>query len=306
LYHLTSPLVNLLLSDLIWATGYVTSPLVARSIIDALVLRLLSRPSFTSTCKCFLPTEVTNTPYFTGEWHWATSISSDYFFCWFYNLCSSWNQHEATRGEILVQIQNSVDFVYTPIVGKDTIRLLLIYPRPLEGPLKCALFSVPLSSMPCYKAISYCWGSKEKNFKIIVNDRSLKVTSNALRVLKNRSSLWAPRLVWINTVCINQDDHDEKSSQISLMTDIYGKASVVSIELLADPNEEDIKAELQKSLKGLGQWARFVDDGQNHFKAATPKHVVAFLAADVLQELVLRYWRGDTNSSSKLYCELGS
>jgi hypothetical protein len=187
LHTRTAPSVNLLLLDLLGATGHVISPLITRSVIGTFLVRL-NRFLIISTGKYFLPAEVTNTPYFTAKWHWATSIPSDYFFCLLYNLWSRGNQRKATMGEIPTQKQNSVDFMYTTI-GKDTIRLLLIYPRPPKGPLNCALFPVQLSSAPHYEAISYCWGSDEKNSEIIVNDCSLKITSNALRVLKNRSSL---------------------------------------------------------------------------------------------------------------------
>jgi hypothetical protein len=88
------------------------------------------------------------------------------------------------------------------------------------------------------------------------------------------------------------------------MKDIYGKASVVSIELLADPNEEDIKAELQKVMKGVDQWWAWLD--LKHSKDAFCKYLVAYWAADALQEFVLPYWRGDTDASSKLYDEFAS
>ena len=98
-----------------------------------------------------------------------------------------------------------------PILGQTTIRLLLIYPRHPHGPVRCALLQTPYHSAPQYEAISYCWGDPSRVCSIEVNGGRMDITANAFKVLKSRSSIWLPRLVWIDSICINQDDNEEKA-----------------------------------------------------------------------------------------------
>ena len=46
----------------------------------------------------------------------------------------------------------------------------------------------------------------------------------ALRYLRHKES---PRVLWVDAVCINQNDEDEKSEQVSKMREIYGGATKV-------------------------------------------------------------------------------
>jgi hypothetical protein len=57
------------------------------------------------------------------------------------------------------------------------------------------------------------------------------VTANceaALRKLRNRDS---ERILWIDAICINQDKTLERNHQVTLMRDIYSKASRVVVWL---------------------------------------------------------------------------
>jgi len=192
-------------------------------------------------------------------------------------------------------------FKYSPIEEKDTIRLLLIYPRHPDGSVKCALFQTPLSSVPRYEAISYRWGGSGPNAEISVNDRSVMVTPNAWEVLKNRSSFWQPKLVWIDSVCIDQTNEDEKARQIELMEEIYRKAYIVSAALVVNLEALDIKEELRKL---MGNWAVEIwsgwarDPNIAEFQNAAIKHLMVSLAADVLDDFRLSYFQTKSNRLS--------
>ncbi|KAM0136390.1 hypothetical protein ACHAP3_004620 [Botrytis cinerea] len=72
-----------------------------------------------------------------------------------------------------------------------------------------------------YEALSYCWGDASVKVPIIVNGKMFPVTTNlfaALRKLRKTDSI---RRIWIDAICINQDDNNEKSTQVLLMRDIY-------------------------------------------------------------------------------------
>lgn len=189
-------------------------------------------------------------------------------------------------------------FKYSPIEEKDTVRLLLIYPRHPDGSVKCALFQTPLSSVPRYEALSYRWGGSGPNAEISVNGRSVMVTPNALQVLKNRSSFWQPKLVWIDSVCIDQTNEDEKARQIELMEEIYRKAYIVSAALVVNLEALDIKEELRRF---MGNWAAEIwfDWARNpnlaEFQNVVIKHLMVSFAADVLDDLRLSYFQNQSN-----------
>ncbi|KAG6360546.1 hypothetical protein INS49_011608 [Diaporthe citri] len=90
---------------------------------------------------------------------------------------------------------------------------------------------------PCdYDALSYTWGKPDEGFPIICNGRTLVVRRNlhdALRCLARRlqQAGSSPRRIWIDAVCINQSDEDEKSEHISRMGNVYRFARQVVVWL---------------------------------------------------------------------------
>jgi len=63
-----------------------------------------------------------------------------------------------------------------------------------------------------YEALSYTWGSASNARQILVNGRRFEITKNlwfALQFLQRDSS---SRTLWIDSICINQTDNDEKGS----------------------------------------------------------------------------------------------
>jgi hypothetical protein len=85
-----------------------------------------------------------------------------------------------------------------------------------------------------YEALSYVWGSDEKPhvFNLINEDfhgvRQLPITSslyNALRSL--RPFGFCKRMLWIDAICINQQDDGEKNYQVQAMARIYREATTV-------------------------------------------------------------------------------
>jgi hypothetical protein len=83
-----------------------------------------------------------------------------------------------------------------------------------------------LDGLPLYEAISYTWGEFDKKFTVHVDEGEIQVPGNLYTLLKVRSSLWVPRLLWIDSISIDQTNDAEKKQQIQLMGDIYRKACV--------------------------------------------------------------------------------
>jgi hypothetical protein len=66
----------------------------------------------------------------------------------------------------------------------------------------------------------------------------MEVPRNTFRALRSVRSLYEDRRVWIDFVCINQEDLSERNVQVSLMANIYQKSHCNLIYL----GEDNIKA----------------------------------------------------------------
>ncbi|KAH8900958.1 hypothetical protein GQ53DRAFT_611188, partial [Thozetella sp. PMI_491] len=105
------------------------------------------------------------------------------------------------------------------------IRLAELLPSKTEAePIRCSLRETLLSQPVRYEALSYCWGDLGSDSTIECNGKALGIRRNleeALRHLRHRDK---PRLLWIDAICINQDDRAEKADQVPLMRNIYSRA----------------------------------------------------------------------------------
>jgi hypothetical protein len=84
---------------------------------------------------------------------------------------------------------------------------------------------------PVYTALSYVWGNPETSKSITVNGCTFAITENlniALRHLQYDDIFPA---IWIDAICINQKDDDEKNNQIPRMSRIYSCAREVLVWL---------------------------------------------------------------------------
>ncbi|KAE9369095.1 heterokaryon incompatibility, partial [Stipitochalara longipes BDJ] len=105
--------------------------------------------------------------------------------------------------------------------------------------------------IPSYEAISYTWGNANLREHIWVNGKALNVPKSCYTILSNRSSVWKPQLLWIDAVCINQKDEDEKNTQVPLMRDIYTKAFIVSVCLQTSEAPEEAIPQLHEMTEAI-------------------------------------------------------
>lgn len=85
-----------------------------------------------------------------------------------------------------------------------------------------------------YEAVSYRWGSSKRTDEILIDGCRFSVTKSAYDLLMARRSLWRDRVIWIDAICIHQDDDEEKGAQVQLMYDIYRRASRVVVYIGQD------------------------------------------------------------------------
>ncbi|KAH8761299.1 heterokaryon incompatibility protein-domain-containing protein, partial [Hyaloscypha finlandica] len=83
-----------------------------------------------------------------------------------------------------------------------------------------------------YEAISYTWGDTSHLKSIFLgNSHDFQVTHNCNDVLRRFRKPDGKRLIWIDAICINQKDDEERIRQIRRMGEIYENASQVLVYL---------------------------------------------------------------------------
>jgi len=127
------------------------------------------------------------------------------------------------------------DFEYKPIsLEGPAFRLLRLLKGNSDDPIQCQLFESKLA-LPehiCdYAALSYTWGSKYRPGDIIVNGSNMAVTKNAYLALRDLRCQEQDQVLWVDALCINQDDNDEQGQQVQQMGSIYSEAKRVFIWL---------------------------------------------------------------------------
>ncbi|KAH9217083.1 heterokaryon incompatibility protein-domain-containing protein [Leptodontidium sp. 2 PMI_412] len=126
--------------------------------------------------------------------------------------------------------------------GDIYIRLVQFYPTEKETgiPPPCSITEVPLSKCPKYEAVSYFWGSPLDQGQIICDGKTITVPVNLYGFLSRMRLKAANRKFWIDSVCINQSNEKEKSSQVAEMRNIYANASRTLVWLGAEADQSTL------------------------------------------------------------------
>lgn len=129
------------------------------------------------------------------------------------------------------------EMLYGPISGNPqalAIRLIEIENTNDEhGRMSCLLRSSPLSQAPEFRALSYCWNDSPESAPrktVLVNGYEFKVQPSlhdALQMLRKHGY----NTLWIDAICLNQQDDEEKAQQVPQMRLIYQQAVEVVVWL---------------------------------------------------------------------------
>lgn len=114
----------------------------------------------------------------------------------------------------------------------STIRILDLAPGCKTARLRCSLRTAPLASRPDYSAVSYTLGQyRAPTRDILLNDKLHQVPDELFRMLYNLRSEHEWRALWVDMLCIDQDNFEERTCQVQQMGSIYGQATQVLIWL---------------------------------------------------------------------------
>lgn len=134
-------------------------------------------------------------------------------------------------------------YKYKPFDLKQPgFRLLRLAKGSKNDPIHCQLFQAYLQgkhgreeqnedgneqyrNLDAYEALSYCWGERPRLCNMItVDGKTLFITDNLLKALKNLRYDKEDRTLWIDALCIDQSNIQERGHQVGWMTKIYEHA----------------------------------------------------------------------------------
>lgn len=132
----------------------------------------------------------------------------------------------------------AVPQIYTPLqTVQNEIRILALLPSPPLSTIRCTLEIVSLDSRPRYEALSYVWGDASVRNEILVDGLPLLITQNLFVALNHFRHVEEELRIWIDAICVNQDDLIERGQQVSLMRRVYSQA--FSTKVWLGPADED-------------------------------------------------------------------
>ncbi|KAL8307078.1 hypothetical protein RB593_005799 [Gaeumannomyces tritici] len=157
---------------------------------------------------------------------------------------------------------------------EGSVRLLRLLPNPDEkSRIECQLITFSMLGSGVthpYEALSYVWGSEHNKQPIYIDGDVLRVTANLHVALSHLRHWFLERILWVDAICINQDDEAEKGRQVGSMAEIYAKASRV-IVWLGEASDNGHQA-----LEAIRMAAQ-----KQHTNSAEPNHQ-ATLAQDLM------------------------
>jgi hypothetical protein len=131
---------------------------------------------------------------------------------------------------------NKTPYTYRPLSTLHSIRLLNIEYAPQVAGInrsvepRYSIFETTIGRVPGYETLSYTWGTtKQDKHLALVDGTHLPITKTLEQSLPYIVRHSTTNCLWIDQICINQNDEVERSRQVLLMGEIYSKCQCVLV-----------------------------------------------------------------------------
>lgn len=150
--------------------------------------------------------------------------------------------------------------IYSPLnYAEHQIRVLVVEAGAFGSTIKARFEQTNLDDSSItqadFHALSYCWGDSVERrgimFETGTRSSIYYVSATVERAMRRLRRLDASLHIWIDAVCINQDDLDERASQVTLMGEIYSRA-------------KEVQVWLDDEILGVQEALRFIRDVYNY------------------------------------------
>ena len=133
----------------------------------------------------------------------------------------------------------SAQLLYEDIPHGEYIRVLDLLPGVRDEPLVGKLRIAELGKSP-YIALSYVCGNTALTRSINISSHTLGIYNSTFEILTRFRHSSKTVTVWIDCICINQNDAKEKEREVGVMWKIYEHATACNIWL--GPGDADSNA----------------------------------------------------------------
>ncbi|KAF4949405.1 hypothetical protein FGADI_8918 [Fusarium gaditjirri] len=155
-------------------------------------------------------------------------------------------------------------FQYDPFDLESPGFRLVRLEKGVQSQLRCHLVQAYLDEelIFSYEALSYSWGSQTILHEIIVDGKPLSITEGLHEALCHLRDPYEDRMLWVDALCIDQNNIKERGHQVNRMGEIYKKADRVIIWLgYASGNAVKLMSGIDMFEKNLplnvfSQWSR--------------------------------------------------
>lgn len=144
-------------------------------------------------------------------------------------------------------VSSTETFSYNSPLQANQVRILTVLPAGFDDPVLCEISTESLDKHEPYDALSYCWGSALRCRQVWVGQRALTITKSVYEALKYLRRKDGSLRLWIDAVCINQEDIEEKNVQVQHMRQIYERATSTRVWL--GPPHPDLPTALDAVVK---------------------------------------------------------
>ncbi|KAH7021524.1 heterokaryon incompatibility protein-domain-containing protein [Microdochium trichocladiopsis] len=145
------------------------------------------------------------------------------------------------------------------------IRLLKIDPGGFDDEIRCTITTCALGEVSEFNAISYTWGPEQPQRDIFINGLRFPVRHNCHYALQQARQYQSSVPIWIDSVCIDQNNLHEKGAQVGIMGDVYARAATVLACIGQDDEASDfIEAVLEEMQTHSGDnlWSHELDQDE--------------------------------------------
>ncbi|KAF2259490.1 HET-domain-containing protein [Lojkania enalia] len=205
-------------------------------------------------------------------------------------------------------------FLYGPLPypnPKCTIRILIVLPGTFEREIYCHLSYLNIGSYNDvdFEALSYAWGEPRFTHSIKLGKQMLDFPESASKngefhdfpvthtlycALKQLRFETKPRRLWIDAVCIDQNNIEERNQQVPIMGKVYSSAISVLVWLgdYTEPMFQDSTKLCEKSVSAAFKYvAKLSSYGLNLAELPLlPSLHVSNLVLEVLMDIYRRPW----------------
>lgn len=134
--------------------------------------------------------------------------------------------------------QNLPVYQYKTLKERD-IRLFVLFPGEYSDPLRGLVCHMLFEDAGPYRALSYVWGPEDQPVRDLVTTQgTLKIKASLGAALQQIRQKTEVLVLWVDAICINQQDNHEKIEQISLLPQIYQQA-ICTLAIIATDRKSD-------------------------------------------------------------------